>query len=143
MLPATTTTTPCVHCAPFAKKKFSSQEDFIAFEKELEAKCVDGTFIRIVNADETEMPSWQSTYQCTFCETDWELAIPEGKMRGYFLPTDQVSQPQQNNNNYYFNMKSSKRSPNCGCCLGMIFLLILLILYILWQFVDFLFDLIF
>lgn len=141
MLP-TTKKTPCAHCAPFATKKFSSQEDFVAFEKELEAKCVDGTFIQVVNADDTEEMSLQVQYQCTHCGNDWTLSIPENAYRGYFSPNTEIEHEQTNTNFFQANMRKRGKG-NCGCCLGMIFLLILLLLYGLYNLVDFLFDLIF
>ena len=72
----------CEHCTPLAKNTFPSEQDFISFEKVLEAKSIDGTFIRVIDTDELEHNTRKSTYQCTFCGTDWVLSVPENFNRG-------------------------------------------------------------
>ncbi|QHI37685.1 hypothetical protein IMCC3317_30660 [Kordia antarctica] len=134
----------CEHCTPLTAKNFSSQKDFKTFEKVLETKCVEGTFVRVVNANETENKSLEDNYQCTFCGTDWVLSIDEGSWRGYFLPVEGVTvfeDHQTNETNSRFETFQGKRSKNCGCCLGMIFLFIALILYLIYSFASFVIDL--
>lgn len=132
----------CEHCTPLTTENFSSQKDFKTFEKVLETKCVDGTFVRVVNADETENRLFEDNYQCTFCGTDWVLSIDENSWRGYFLPVEGITMREPIETNSRFETFQGKRSKNCGCCLGMIFLFIALILYLIYEFSSFVIDLI-
>lgn len=141
----------CEHCTPLTVKDFSSQRDFGDFEKILQAKCIDGTFVRVVNADETKSAALEETYQCTFCNTDWVLFIDGRSERGYFLPVEGVTihednQAYETNSNFETFQKETfqgKRSKNCGCCLLMILLFLGLIIYGLYSLVSFLFNLLF
>ncbi len=136
----------CEHCIPLTVKNFSSQEDFEHFEKILQAKCIDGTFVRIVNADETRNASLKENYQCTFCETDWVLFVDTHSERGYFLPSEGVTVHENNQtaeSASRFQTFQTKSKGNCGCCLGVFFLFLALIIYGLYSLVAFLFDLLF
>ncbi|WP_420570998.1 hypothetical protein [Kordia sp.] len=136
----------CEHCTPFATKTFSSQEDFNVFEKALDAKCEDGTFIQIVSSDDTEEMSLQSRYQCTYCNNDWVLSVPEHAYRGYFLETVDTEQEQEqthDTNRFYHADFSKKSKGNCGCYLGMLFLFVILIVYGIYSLFSFLFDVLF
>jgi len=138
----------CKHCTPLTVKNFFSQEDFGDFDKILQAKCVDGTFVRVVNSDETKnsMYNDKDFYQCTFCETDWVLFFESRSERGYFLPLDGVTtyeNNQTNEANGNFKTFQVKRSKSCGCCLLLILLFLGLIIYGLYSLIAFLFDLLF
>jgi hypothetical protein len=135
----------CEHCTPLTTQKFPSEQDFISFQKVLKTKLVDGTFIRVITAEDLPL---EPRYQCTFCNTDWVLSVPERSIRGYFLPEQRIVEYENNetNNNFEtFQGKAfqGKRSKNCGCCLGMILLFLGLIIYGLYSLVSFLFDLLF
>ncbi|MBC8754188.1 hypothetical protein H2O64_05860 [Kordia sp. YSTF-M3] len=136
----------CEHCTPLTVNNFSSQEDFGDFKEILQAKCIDGTFVRVINAGETRSALFDENYQCTFCETDWVLFVDGRSEHGYFLPAEGITvrdNDQTYESNSRFEAFQPKRSKNCGCCLGMIFLLIALIIYGLYSLVAFLFDLLF
>lgn len=130
----------CEHCTPLTRENFPSEQDFIAFEKVLEAKSVDGTFIRVITANDLPL---EPRYQCTFCNTDWVLSVPERSWRGYFLPEQSVANYENNNTNTSFESFQTKTKGNCGCCLGMTFLFLALIIYGIYSLIAFLFDLIF
>jgi hypothetical protein len=132
----------CEKCTPFTIDKFSSSEDFITFEKKLDAECAGGTFIRVVTADDTENTLLTDTYECINCGKDWVLSIPENAWHGYFLPgKNGVSIHQSSESTRNFKTFQGKGNNGCGCCLGMIFLFIALIIYIIYSFFSFLIDL--
>lgn len=130
----------CEHCTPLTKLRFPSKRDFISFKKKFKAKLVDGTFIQVINSDETEHTSLESTYQCTFCSIDWVLSLPKNVWRGYFLPEESIVKYEDNEPSSNFKTFQGK---SCGGCLLMILLLLALIIYGLYSLVAFLFDLLF
>ncbi|WP_046754932.1 hypothetical protein [Kordia jejudonensis] len=135
MLP-TTISAPCERCLPFRRYEFANENDFYTFEESLDTE----TFIRVVSTDEMDENFPEVTHQCTFCNEDWVLSFPERSWRGYFLPATEAP---KRRTPFVFESNSTKKSPNCGCCLGMIFLVIALIIYVIYSFFDFLIDLIF
>jgi len=139
----------CEHCTPFTTKDFSSQQDFGDFYETLEAACINETFIRVVNADETGNVHHKETYQCTFCETDWVLYVHKRAWNGSFLPTAEVTvyeehQTDESNTTFEtFKTFQGKSNKNCGCCLLLFLVLLGSIVYGLYSLVSFLFDLLF
>lgn len=138
----------CENCTPFKTAKFSSYQEFATFEKTLDAKCEDGTFIRVVTADDTENATFIDTYECTTCGEDWVLAAPEHFSHGSFLPNEngivlyennETSESYQTNSGSTFKTFQAKSKSGCGCCLGMIFLIILVIIYLVDAIVSFVF----
>jgi hypothetical protein len=132
----------CEHCEPFETERFFSEEDFMAFQKAFEKKLLDGTFVRVVNATQLAQNSLETTYQCTHCGTYWVLSPPENDWQGYFLPENQLTDDYEQTESQTFQM-SSKFNKGCGCCLGMILLLIGLIVYVIFSIFDFALDLFF
>lgn len=137
----------CEHCTPFTVKDFSSQQDFRSFKNTLDAACIDETFIRVINADETARFNNRETYQCTFCETDWTLFIDTRSWHGSFLPAQGVTVFEDNEtyeeSDTTFKTFQGKSNKNCGCCLLMFLLFLGLIVYGLYSLVSFLLDLLF
>ncbi len=136
----------CEHCSGFSTERFFSEQDFAAFEKALGKKLVDGTFVRVVHPNQLAQSSLETTFQCTHCDTDWILSLPEGDWQGYFLPNDQLTEYEEFNyqseqNTFQTNFKNGKRS--CGCCLGLFLGLVVLIIYTVYSFFDFILGIFF
>ncbi|WP_162819761.1 hypothetical protein [Kordia sp. SMS9] len=120
----------------------------MAFEKALEKKLVDGTFVRIVNTNQLAQSSLETTFQCTHCDTEWILSVPDtdSEWQGYFLPNDQLTEYeeydyQSEQSTFQTNFKGGKG--NCGCCLGLFLGFVFLIIYIVYSFFDFILGLFF
>ncbi len=135
MLPTNPATLQCQHCTPFKRQEFPSEQSFITFQNILDQECRNGVFTRVVEVN-TSNNVFEDFYQCAFCNEDWKLSIPEYALRGYFLPKNSRTRSKKVN-----ALKNHRRS--CGCCLGMIFLIIASILYVLYSFFDFLIDAVF
>lgn len=137
----------CEHCSGFATERFFSAQDFVAFEKALGKKLVDGTFVRLINSNQLAESSLETTFECTHCGTQWILSPPDGEWQGYFLPNDQLAAYEEFNHQseqqrtFQTNFKGSKG--NCGCCLGMFLGLVTLIIYIVYSFFDFILGIFF
>jgi hypothetical protein len=137
----------CQHCSRFATERFFSDEDFAAFEKALGKKLVDGTFVRLVNPNQIAQNAGETTFQCSYCGTDWVLSVPEGDWQGYFLPENQLAeyeeyeQPNpQNQSTFQTTIKGGQKG--CGFCLALFFVVLALIIYIIYSVFDFVWDII-
>ncbi|WP_298509529.1 hypothetical protein [uncultured Kordia sp.] len=143
----------CEHCSGFATERFFSHQDFAAFEKAFEQKCLDGTFVRVVNSNQISQNSLETTFECTHCNTDWILSAPENSWRGYFLPENRLAtnndtyEYESTNNNTFnnntFQANFNGKKGNCGCCLAMFLGILALIIYLIYSVFDFILDLLF
>lgn len=127
----------CQYCTRYQVRSFPTEADFNAFLTILDAKCNDGTFIRFLASDNTEDISYESIYQCSYCNDEWVLSIPDDSWRGYFLPENQTYFEDEADTN--ISVKS--KGKGCGCCLLMFLGLVALIIYIIYSFFDFLLNL--
>ncbi|MCH2194613.1 hypothetical protein [Kordia sp.] len=138
----------CEHCSGFATERFFSHQDFAAFEKAFEKKCLDGTFIRVVNSNQIAQDTSETTFECTHCNTDWVLSTPENDWQGYFLRENQLVaydnyEYESTNNNTTFRANFKGQKGNCGCCLAIFLGLLALIIYIIYSVFDFILDMLF
>lgn len=141
----------CEHCSGFLTERFFSKEDYVAFEKALGKKLLDGTFIRVVRPNQLAQSSEETIFQCTHCGTEWVLSAPdfEDGWQGYFLPNDQVAtyeyeeyeETSRNDSTFKTSFKGGQKG--CGFCLLLILALIAFIIYIIYSIFDFILGLLF
>lgn len=110
----------CENCCLTGFYEFATWQDFEVLEK----KLLSQQLVLIQRPDEEATWENKRHYQCGSCQDVWVLSEPENSWRGYFLP------------HHVAVAHSGKRTVQDEVRrIGCLALLVLLSLYILWQWV--------